>query len=120
MLHHVLDAKYARAHALEAKDKKPGGRWSYDDLALAVMRKGGEGMAALSDWRGNTAIHICARNGDAVLLKKMLTWPVDCNKKTKAGATALHVARRWGHDTVVALLLGKTKDAGSPVPLLTV
>lgn len=93
---------------------------SHDDLILALIHRG-PALANAPDLLGNTPLHMLARHNDAPLLRKLLRFSgVDCNARTVAGATPLHVALRWGQDAAAVALLGCTRDAGSSVPLLTV
>ncbi|RYP07648.1 hypothetical protein DL764_002385 [Monosporascus ibericus] len=55
---------------------------------------------------GNTLLHIAAGNGDAVILKLLLTTgEVDPYLKNKSGDTPLHWAAQEGHEAIINVLL---------------
>lgn len=80
----------------------------HQNVSLLLLAKGAS--VGIEDNDGNRPLHLCCANGHEECVKALLyssrpSQRVSINATNTRGDTALHLASRWGYDSIVSLLI---------------
>ncbi|CAG5132154.1 unnamed protein product, partial [Candidula unifasciata] len=86
----------------------------FQNVMLLLLHFGADVMA--TDNEGNTPLHLCCANGHDDCVKALVFYEasmkrLQINVANEFGDTALHLAAKWGYETIVKTLLENGADA---------